>query len=249
MNTKESPFGEEFKILIRERIKNFWGYGNLDSPYWFIGMEEGYNEDNEVLLDRFTATAHMQTCDIYDDLKVDPGHVYWFEDGAPIQPTYRRLIEMMIYAETGSHPDKEAIREFQIKQLGRKQSDHALLELMPLPSKSIAEKDWLYTNSGVEGLSSRKDYLETYKFERTEALRNLIEKYKPKYVICYSLSYQEDWQQLTDIPFTEVNPRRLYLARDGKTTIAITPHSVAQGLSNKDWQMIIEELFLWFTLF
>ncbi len=115
---------------------------------------------------------------------------------------------------------------------------------MPLPSKSIAGKDWLYTDSGVEGLSSRKDYLTTYKDERIGELRNLIEKHKPKYVICYSLSYQEDWQQLTDAPFIEVNPRRLYLARDSDTTFAITPHSVAQGLSNKDWQMIIEELFL-----
>lgn len=244
MNIKETPFGEHFKTLIQERIKNFWGYGNLDSPYWFIGMEEGYNETNEILLDRFTATAHKQICDIYDDLKVDPGHVYWFEDGASIQPTYRRLIEMMIYAETGSHPDKEAIREFQIKQLGRKKSNHALLELMPLPSKSIAAKDWLYTESGIEGLESRKEYLETYKPQRIEALRELIEKHKPKHVICYSLSYQEDWQKLTDAPFIEVNPRRLYLARDGETTIAITPHSVMQGLSNDDWKMIIEEMFL-----
>tara|TARA_B100001989_G_C24507011_1_gene448200 strand:+ start:568 stop:1302 length:735 start_codon:yes stop_codon:yes gene_type:complete len=244
MNTTVAPDWEHFKILIQERIKNFWGYGNLNGPYWFIGMEEGYNETNEILLDRFTATAHQQVCDIYDDLKVDPGHVYWFEDGAPIQPTYRRLIEMMLYSQSKVHPDKEEIRQFQIEKLGRKQSNHALLELMPLPSKSIAEKDWLYADSGVEGLSSRKDYLETYKSERIEALRNLIHKHKPKYVICYSLSYQEDWQQLTDKPFIEVNPRRLYLARDTDTTFAITPHSVAQGLSNNDWKMIIEELFL-----
>lgn len=244
MENTNAPLGENFDALIRERIKNFWGYGNLNSPYWFIGMEEGYNEDNEVLRDRFEATAHKQVCDIYDDLKVDPGHVYWFEDGAPIQPTYRRLIEIMLYSQNKVHSDKEEIREFQIKKLGRKESDHALLELMPLPSKSIAEKDWLYADSGVEGLSSRKDYLETYKSERIEALRKLIEQYKPKYVICYSLSYQEDWQQLTDKPFIEVNPRRLYLARDTDITFAITPHSVAQGLSNNDWKMIIEELFL-----
>ena len=107
-----------------------------------------------------------------------------------------------------------------------------------------SEKHWLYADSGVEGLSSRKEYLETYKDERIEALRALIELHKPKYVICYSLSYQEDWQKLTDAPFTEVNPRRLYLAKDGETTIAITPHSVMQGLSNDDWKMIIEEMFL-----
>jgi hypothetical protein len=56
MNTQESPFGEEFKVLIRERIKSFWGYGNLNSPYWFIGMEEGYNARDR----RFIQTLQSQ---------------------------------------------------------------------------------------------------------------------------------------------------------------------------------------------
>ncbi len=151
---------------------------------------------------------------------------------------------MMLYAETKKHPDTEALRDFQITKLGRSDSNNAILELMPLPSKSINPKDWLYAETGIEGLSSRKDYLETYKDERIQALRSLIEQYKPKYVICYSLSYQEDWHKLTDKPFIEVNPRRLYLAKDNGTTIAITPHSVAQGLSNRVWEGLIEELFI-----
>ena len=151
---------------------------------------------------------------------------------------------MMLYAETKKHPDTEALRDFQITKLGRSDSNNAILELMPLPSKSIDPKDWLYAKTGIEGLSSRKDYLETYKDERIQALRLLIEQYKPKYVICYSLSYQEDWKQLTNKPFIEVNPRRLYLAKDGETTITITPHSVTHGLSTKDWETIIEEMFL-----
>ena len=151
---------------------------------------------------------------------------------------------MILFKETGTIPDNETIRRFQIEHLGRNDSNNAILELMPLPSKSIDPKDWLYAETDIEGLLSRKEYLETYKDERIEGLRLLIEQYKPKYVICYSLSYQEDWQKLPATPFIEVNPRRLYLARDGETTIAITPHSVAQGLSNKDWQMIIEEMFI-----
>jgi hypothetical protein len=243
MNIKESPFGEEFKVLIRERIKNFWGYGNLNSPYWLIGMEEGFNAETEDLYKRFKASENKQICDVAD-LKTDPGSYSLFADGAPLNRTYKRLIQMIMYAETKKHPDKEAIRDFQINQLGRSDSNNAILELMPLPSKSIDPKDWLYTEIGIEGLTSRKDYLETYKNERIEGLRSLIEQYKPKYVICYSLSYQEDWHKLTGKPFIEVNPRRLYLAKDSETTIAITPHSVTHGLSNKDWGMIIEEMFL-----
>jgi hypothetical protein len=243
MNTQESPFGEEFKVLIQERIKHFWGYGNLNAPYWLIGMEEGYNAQTEDLYKRFKASENKVTCDVAD-LKIDPGSYSLFADGAPLNRTYKRLIQMILFKETGTIPDNETIRRFQIEHLGRNDSNNAILELMPLPSKSIDPSDWLYTETGIEGLSSRKDYLETYKDERIEGLRSLIEQYKPKYVICYSLSYQEDWQKLTDKPFIEVNPRRLYLAKDRETTIAITPHSVAQGLSNKDWQMIIEEMFI-----
>jgi hypothetical protein len=243
MNIQESPFGEEFKVLIRNRIKSFWGYGNLNSPYWLIGMEEGYNVETEDLYKRFKASEGKQICDVAD-LKIDAGSYGLFAEGAPLNRTYRRLIQMMLYAETKKHPDKEALRDFQITKLGRSDSNNAILELMPLPSKSINPKDWLYAETGIKGLGSRKEYLETYKDERIQALRSLIEQYKPKYVICYSLSYQEDWHKLTDKPFIEVNPRRLYLAKDGETTIAITPHSVAQGLSNRVWEGLIEELFI-----
>ncbi len=238
-----TPFDDEYRHLIQERIKNFWGYGSLDCPYWFVGMEEGFNAETEDLFKRFKVSEGRQICDVAD-LKIDPGSYSLFAEGAPMNKTYRRLIQMILYAETRKHVDIEVLRDFQIHQLGRQSSNNAILELMPLPSRSVASKDWLYAGSGIEGLESRKSYLETYKPKRIEALRKLIQTHRPKYVICYSLSYQEDWQKLTDAPFIEVNPRKLYLAKDGETTIAITPHSVTHGLSNADWRGIIEEMFL-----
>ena len=83
-------------------------------------MEEGYNQDNEVLLERLKATANAEVFDIYDDLRVDPGHVYWFEDGAPTQSTYRKLIYLLLYFQNKTEPTLEEIRDFQIKHFGRK---------------------------------------------------------------------------------------------------------------------------------
>jgi hypothetical protein len=186
MKNTQSPFGDDFKLLIRERIKNFWGYGNLNSDVWFVGMEEGYDESNEILFERFKATAHRAVFDIYEDLKVDPGHVYWFEENAPTQPTYRPLIYIHRYLQTATEPTLEEVREYQIRKFGRSISDHAVLELMPLPSKSIKESDWLYADSGIDGLSSRKEYLARYKPERVRELHALIMQYKPKLVLFYS---------------------------------------------------------------
>jgi hypothetical protein len=237
-NTDSSLYGDGFKHLIKERIKNFWGYGNLDGDTWFVGMEEGYSEENESLEDRFTATAGAQVFDVYESLKIDPGHVFWFEEGAPTQATYRRIIYIHLYLKNGVEPTIEDIRTFQIQELGRSKSNHALLELMPLPSKSIREKDWLYAKFGVEGLSSRKEYLKTYKHERVKGLRDLIKKHKPKVVLFYSLSYFNEWQSVVGEPLDEIIPRKLYTKKNDNTLYAVVPHSVAVGMSKDNWREI-----------
>ncbi len=242
MNQIKSPFGEEFRYLIQERIKNFWGYGNLNGDVWFVGMEEGHNQDNEVLLERFKATSSAEVFDIYEDLRVDPGHVYWFEDGAPTQSTYRKLIYLLLYLQSKTEPTLEEIREFQIKQFGRKTSNHAALELMPLPAKSTRKKDWLYAEADIEGLRTRKEYLATHKPARAQRLRELIGKHKPKVVIFYSRVYLSDWKEAVPVMLEEVIPKKLHIAKDHDTLYAVVPHSTAFGVSNADWKEIAETI-------
>jgi hypothetical protein len=242
MNKLSSPNGDDFKLLLQERIKNFWGYGNLGGDIWFVGMEEGYNQNNEILIKRLEATAHSAVFDIYDDLKVDPGHVYWFEEGAPTQPTYRSLIYILLHIRNGKEPTLEEIREYQIKRFGRKTSDHAVLELMPLPSKSIKESDWLYANSGIEGLSTRKEYLATHKPARVRELRTLIQKHKPRLVLFYSKMYLSDWQQIANIPLEEKIIKKLYTAKNHDTLYAVVPHTTSFGMFKSDWKKIAEAL-------
>lgn len=242
MSNLQTLLGEEFKYLVQERIKNFWGYGNLNSDVWFVGMEEGYNQDNEVLLERLKATANAEVFDIYDDLRVDPGHVYWFEDGAPTQSTYRKLIYLLLYFQNKTEPTLEEIRDFQIKHFGRKKNNHAALELMPLPAKSIKEKDWLYSDVDVKGLVSRKEYLATYKPARVQRLREMIGKHRPKIVIFYSRVYLPDWQEAIPAPLKEVVSKKLHIAKDHDTLYAVVPHSTAFGISNADWKEIAETI-------
>lgn len=231
---------EQLKFLIRERIKNFWGYGNLHGDVWFVGMEEGYNDQNESLEERLKATAGAQVFDVYESLKVDPGHVFWFEDGAPTQATYRRIIYIYLYAKNGVEPTIEDIRQFQIQELGRSHANHALLELMPLPSKSIRPKDWIYTDFGIEGLSSRREYLNVYKPQRVQALHALIRKHKPKMVLFYSLLYLKDWESVVGSPLDEILPRKLYTKKNDDTLYVVVPHSVARSMTKDNWAEIAQ---------
>ena len=41
------------KELIENRINHFFGYGNIESDIWFIGMEEGFDGNLSDLKIRF----------------------------------------------------------------------------------------------------------------------------------------------------------------------------------------------------
>ena len=237
MSKSKSSVEGSFKYLIQERIKNFWGYGNLNSDIWFVGMEEGYNENNEVLFERFKATAHGEVFDVYEDLKVDPGHVFWFKEGAPTQPTYRPLIFILLFLKTNKIPTLEEIRQFQIHNFGRKNSNHAILELMPLPSKSTRQQDWHYGNLGILELSSRRKYLEIYKEKRCLKLKELIDQYKPKIVIFYSLGYIQDWQRVTGLNFVEIS-KKIFITKNHNTLYVAVFHPIYFGLTKKYWEEV-----------
>src|SRR5690606_2213018 len=131
---------------------------------------------------------------------------------------------------------------FQISSFGRKTADHATLELMPLPSKSIKESDWLYRDFNIDGLSSRKDYLHTYKPKQVHKLQELIHLHKPKLVLFYSRTYLSDCQQITDAPFEEVIAKKLHIAKGHGTLYAVVPHATSFCMSTNDWRNITERI-------
>lgn len=242
MNKPTSPFGDNFRYLVEERIKNFWGYGNFKSDTWFIGMEEGHTGDIESLVKRLEATKDKETLDIYDDMKHFEAHMKWFEEGAKTQATYRRLIYILLYLKNKVEPSIEEIRQFQIKEFGRKTSNHTALELMPLPAKSINAKDWVYKEANVEGLNTRKEYLATYRPKRIARLRELISIHKPKIVIFYSRVYLPEWRETIPVPLEEVKDTKLHIAKDHNTLYVVVPHSTSFGISTSDWKKIAETL-------
>lgn len=233
---------EDLSDLIEKRIKTFWGYGNLDGDIWFVGMEEGYNPNTEDLGKRYKSTQHEAVFDVYETLKNDPGQVAMFEKGGKLNRTYRRLIQILLHVKNGTEPTKEEILNFQIEKLGRKNAEpaHAFLELMPLSCSTTKTKDWLYSDFNIEGLSSRREYLKTYKPKRVTAIRSLIQEYKPKLVIFYSRTYFEDWREIIEQEIVELIPETVHLAKGEYTVYIIVPHSVAYGKSNKDWSKISE---------
>lgn len=219
--------------ILQNRIKNFWGYGSLEAPVWFVGMEEGLNPtiDTEELEERLRSADGKTTIDMRRDMKHLIGHMKWFRENFPIQATWKYPIALYLYLKNQRKPSQEEIRQHQGLVLGDSvQKETSTIELMPLPSQKAHESTWLYKNYGVLGLNSREEYLNTYKPKRVQELKNLIERYSPKLVIFYSIGYLSEWTEIIGSKPTKIT-EQMYFIQKGKTNFCILPQSASFGMS------------------
>ena len=230
--------------LLSEYMENFFGYGNLNGNYWFIGMEEGGGDSFEEIHSRISQWDNRGR-EMLEDLynyHIDINVPKWFRDKAPLQSTWNRLIRILLtYNE--QEPDKEKVREYQIERLGRMDSDTALLELMPLPSPST--NHWLYADiSDNPSLQNRDIYLLEIGKYRIEKLKQLITEYNPKFVIFYGIGYLGRWMEIIGKQVTQksIAGKSVYFGKIDGTAIAITQHPTATGVTLDYFHEIGREL-------
>lgn len=232
------------KELIADRIKNFWGYGSLDAPVWFVGMEEGLNPttDTEELETRFKAAYGKATVDMRRDMGHLVGHMKWFVPGAPIQGTWKYPIGLSLYLKNHRIPSKEEIREHQSSVLGDSvRCESSTIELMSLPSQKADQSTWLYGSSGVPGCETRASYLERYLPQRVVGLKQLLQKHRPKLVIFYSVSYLAFWKEIIGAEPQQVT-RRTMFAKVGDTVFCVIPNGGQSGLSYSELYEFAEKI-------
>ena len=177
--------------LIQRRLERFWGYGNLEAPVWFVGMEEGLGKNRSAtdLEARLRATDGKATVDMRRDMMQVPDHIRFFRNGAPVQSSWKYPIALYLYLKNKKKPTKQEIQEHQAFIIGDSElKNNVALELMPLPVHKTNEDAWIYNKYRISGLESRKKYLDTYKPGRVKELTRMINNYSPKLVIFYSCS-------------------------------------------------------------
>lgn len=234
-NQTESLRGDGFKVLVQERIKNFWGYGSLESPTWFVGMEEGFDSSTKPpeLVARFKATHGHTTVDMRNGMEEVADHIRWFQHGAPIQPTWKYPIALYLYLKNRAVPTKEDIGDYQATKLGDALlRETAAIELMPLPSNKANGATWMYGDIDLPCLQTRNAYLKAYKPARVQKLKELIAQYRPKIVIFYSLTYLPDWTEIIGVIPQEVT-KGMYVAYTAGTTYCVIPQGASFGMSYK----------------
>lgn len=216
-------------VLLEEYMHNFYGYGCLSSPLWFIGMEEGVGDESlEDRLHAWEALGKSSTVDIreFHRLINEPR---WFGLFPQIQKTWKGLILAALgYFDLPG--GREEVRKYQKEKMAT--DDMALLEIMPLPHKNLST--W---NHG-DICSSKSEYRDKIAPERVAWLKNQISEMNPKAVVMYGTTppYPDYWRMIAGASFNKSNEWE-YCEND-KTIYVVCKHPVAHGVTDLYFESI-----------
>jgi hypothetical protein len=224
------------QALINDFMNSFYGYGNLNGPYWFIGMEEGcgsdWNTDVQPRFAQWRARGSNQTEHLRDFHFAIGVTQHW--EGLERRPvkvqfTWRRLIETILAAR-GDDVADESVATYQAVELGTLDGQSCLLELLPLPSPNVKGFGYEHlANEDYPYFASRRLYRKHIMDARIANIRGLIADNKPRHVVLYGKSYQRRWDELVmgghwDVD-TQVQQCRLF-----ESSIWLVPHPAAHKI-------------------
>lgn len=218
--------------LLEKRVDKFYGYGNYQGNYWFIGMEEAGGDFKETnnRINVWSSRGELELEDLVE-YHVAIGAGKLFQLGAAIQPTWNKLIRVILSAKGIENINTKNIRNYQIYELGRENKETCLLELLPLPSPSLA--DWIYSqHSLIPFLSNRNDYKNHCVEKRINYISNKIKKYHPSSVVFYGIRYEYSWRKIADVEFLPTSEGFL-IGKNSQTVFVIAKHPIAFGVTNE----------------
>jgi hypothetical protein len=216
-------------LLLQEFMNTFYGYGNYAALYWFVGMEEGGGVSFEEITKRLNVWDRRGRRALEDvaDYHIELGITHSFVEKAKLQPTWAKLIRVLLSIE-GKSPTKEEVRSFQQHHWARSSGNVSLIELLPLPSPSI--RHWLYgEHSKLLDLTSRDKYRQIWSTKRIQGLQERIRMYKPKAVIFYSFSYLPYWNEIVGAELQPALSGAIYAHQNPSTLYTVLKHPAAKG--------------------
>src|SRR5947209_1352979 len=96
---------------IDRMARHWYGHGQWQAPYWFIGSEPGMaKEEGDDLRRRCQAWLKLGGADFVDCIAYHEARqiTKWHEGHSPPQPTWRQLIRLLLSFQ-GKEPSREDI--------------------------------------------------------------------------------------------------------------------------------------------
>lgn len=210
--------------LLEAFMSGFYGFGNYHAPYWFIGMEEGGNAEEEDIAKQLDIWNKWGRNELLDVIKYahEIGFTQWYGDRPILQRTWRNLIRVFLIAE-GKPSDNETMRQYQKTIWGTEGGETCIVELLPLPSPDT--NLWLYKDiSTLPYLISRNTYREYIVGSRIAHLQNNIMRYQPQAVVCYGSGYDSYWKRIANVDAWKKSPEGVSYNVSNTTIFVATKH-------------------------
>lgn len=171
-----------------DRIESFIGYGRIDAPVVFIGMEEGLADEGALPAELALRSQFQPVMDLEESQRGVVGGEVLFSDSPPRQPTWRVMADVMLHFEgetfTEAAERSSARKTYRAKRLGRSDGNSLLIELMPYPNPKIST--WLYP----ERFDTRDEYVAAIRPRRFELLAEVLSSSPRRAIVCYG---KTDW--------------------------------------------------------
>jgi len=216
--------------LLLEFANGFYGYGDYQASYWFLGMEEGGGNSVDEINRRISTWKVRGGMELEDIVEYHRaiGISKYFDEKPKIQNTWGKQIRFM-HGYKNKPINTESVRNFQRDCWGRKNSDSCIFDLFPLPSPSTSE--WIYGNkSALNILKDRETYRNAFLQSRANHIRDRIDKFKPEIVCAFGTTYLNYWKTLVDGEFYK--EEKFYSINIGTTKFVVLQHPAAIGITN-----------------
>lgn len=201
-----------------EQLLGFVGYGRLDAPTWFLGMEEGRSEDAARRLQ-----CQLQLGQVADlrQAHLDVFQFMRFHGAQPkIQATWGTMCKIMLLL-AGTEPTTDLVRHYQAHRLGRLDGETLLTELLPIASPNAGMWDYA---SLLPSFPDRRTYERLVLPRRVELLRGLIEQHRPRLLVCYGATHWDAYRRL--FPGAVWKARPPFEVKQGTPTVILAHHFV-----------------------
>ncbi len=231
-----------FSKSERYKLFDFQGYGNLDAPFWFLGMEDGTGGNDLV---EENIKVRLRSFEAVMDLGIahDRNHLNWPLEEQNKYPSVWMWMAKIVRALRGED-DWKNNRHAKIyirERLGHSNGETFLTELLPLPKRSAGSWPPEYTNLYKTMKAYRADILP----HRKAMLRRLIEAHSPQYLFCYGKSNYSHYKEILGLGGEEwqlLNGTKIELNTFGSTRAILSPFWGNGQISYANVALLIKHL-------
>jgi hypothetical protein len=234
---------EDRRNRVNEELEHmasgFYGYGDWDAPYWFIGPEQGggNNLKRSKVWDQFVRTGRAKDglCDCKEFHKEIEEKRWHFKEPLELQRSWKRLMWLLM-AYTDRPSGDESLYNYQCNCWGMRNGETCVIELSGLSFRSFRESA-NFLSSELDG-----DAAARFRGFKQKRVNHIIDKIKevdpkPELVVLYGYTQERFWKQIAEAGLDRDTAKRI-----GKTIFVFGPHPAAYGTnidnSKPKWQKL-----------